>query len=483
MQITYMQNHSASHLAIPLTLRAVVLIWLLPVLFTLAKASASVILTATTAAFVFCVCMQLLNSYTLPYILPFIALLSPMTGFIKLGGASLLYSDLLFPLLAVQTSLIVISRPPKRIPKLFFLLGVMAIVATIAGVATGLSWLKPLLYLLQMALVVFFTLRAVKDPYDLALLLNAWIAAAAMGSAILLQAYFEGRSLILVQEIVQERTVSTIDLVDLFRSSYYYTNFHYVLGLCIVWLALRLLLPSTILQRFWALAASSFFVLALISTANKTSIFSTGLALALTVLLLLHRYSREMFKVMSIAVLPAIAVFSLAAWNFTQFVGGQTELISSRLVDANSFFVRLEVFHQALNVWVSSPLNALLGYGPSMLEGPTNSNLSVLFKTSAVTGAAEGALDSAWLSYLVELGVPCVLLLVALFARGILNSLRGLRNCPRLDEYAFAEASLFGGLVYLVIAMSTQMIGYSKISWLPLQLLVVSAVGLRRSPA
>lgn len=482
MQILPNPKYFPSYSANSLTLRLVVLLWLLPVLLTLAKAPASVILAATTAAFAFCVGAQLLNSYLLPYILPFIALLSPITGFLKLGGANLLYSDLFFPLLALQASLIAIARPPQRSSKLLFLLGLMSTVSTIAGVAIGLDWLKPVLYLLQMVLVAFFTLRAVKNADDLSLLRNVWIMAAVMGSVIMLQAYLEGRSLILVTDIVQEREVDIAFIANLFRSSYYYTNFHFVLGLCIVWTSLHAFLSSSKNQRFLALAAFSILMLALISSANKTALFSSISALLVTVVVLLHRHPRKMSTSISGAILPIIFVLCLAIWSFAQSVVSQLEFIGVGLVSVSSFFIRLEVFQQALSAWFSSPLNMLLGYGLGMLEG-SDSKLSVLFKTSSITGYSEGTLDSAWLSYLVELGLPGLLLLAALFARGIHNSLRGLRNCPSLDEFAFAEATLFASLVYLVFAMSTQMIGYSKISWLPLQLLVVAAVGLRRTPA
>lgn len=484
MPILNIQRYLASHAAIPLTLKAVALLWLLPVLLTLVNASASAILAATSAAFAVCALAQLLNPSTFLIILPFIALLSPMTGLIGLGGASLLYSDLLFPLLAVQAIVIAITRPIQRISKLLSALAFMSLLAIFVGVATDwLTWFKPVVYYLQMFLVAFFTLRAVKDNEDLAALRNAWITAAAMGSVILLKAYVEGRSLIIIQDAVLGIVIKPTDLFDLFRSSYYYTNFHYILGLCIVWTVTRLLFPSTNAQRLWALAALSIFMLALISSANKTALISAVFAFFVTVVVLLHRFRRRMITAMAGIALTASIVLVSAVWLLAQFVGYQVDLIGSRLISTSSFAIRLEVFNQALNSWLSSPPNLLFGYGLSMLEDSGNSSVSQFFKTSAATGYAEGALDSAWLSYLIELGLPGALLLAALFSRGILKSLRGLRSSTRFDEFAFAEASLFGGLVFLVIAMFTQMIGYSKISWLPLQLLVVSAIGLRRDPA
>ena len=103
-----------------LELRLFTIMWSLPVFLTLVKASDSLIMAATTLAFVISVIAQLLSCQAFIITLPFIALLSPMTGFIELGGFQLLYSDLFFPLLAVQASIIVFSRFDFRFSVNFF---------------------------------------------------------------------------------------------------------------------------------------------------------------------------------------------------------------------------------------------------------------------------------------------------------------------------------------------------------------------------
>jgi O-antigen ligase len=157
----------------------------------------------------------------------------------------------------------------------------------------------------------------------------------------------------------------------------------------------------------------------------------------------------------------------------------QIGLIINRIFSVSSLLIRLEVYLQAIAVWSDSPWAILVGYGPDFLDNSGDALLSEPLKTSAITGYVEGTLDSAWLSYLVEFGLPGFLLLCALFFSCIVRACRGLLCSKILDDSAYAVASLLGGLLFLAMAMSTQMLGYSKTSWLPLQLLVVASIGLR----
>jgi hypothetical protein len=104
-------------------------------------------------------------------------------------------------------------------------------------------------------------------------------------------------------------------------------------------------------------------------------------------------------------------------------------------------------------------------------------------KTNKETGYEEGTVDSAWLSYLIELGLPGAVLLAMAFRNGLSAGAKGLRAARRLDMHAYASATLIGGLSFLAIAMATQMLGYSKTSWLPFQVMFVSLVACAPRPA
>jgi len=122
------------------------------------------------------------------------------------------------------------------------------------------------------------------------------------------------------------------------------------------------------------------------------------------------------------------------------------------------------------------------GLGADFLDSSGDAQYATPYKTSKTTGYVEGTVDSAWLSYLIELGIPGAALLAALFWQGITRAARSIRHASRFDPSTYSSAALLGSLLYLAIAMGTQMLGYSKTAWLPFQVLVVaSSLPLARS--
>jgi hypothetical protein len=470
-------------------LSTVAALWALPVLLTLVSAPAATILAATTLAVLVCAAAHVVRPGSIVVTLPFFALLSPVTGLLDLGAAQLVFADLLFCLLAVQAAVTVIVRPghaQPRIPLALVTLAMLFALGVVTGSAAGyLVSLKPMLYLAQLAIVAYFTVAHATQHRGWLGVQRAWVVASVFGAAILLHAYGEGRNLDTLKNADGgPPAVDPGDLLSLFRATYYYTGFHYILGLCVVWVGTRLLFPAARAQRLALVAALALLLAALTSTVNKTAMAAVVLSFAATALVLFSRFRLEMaaamawFAALGTATLVAVSVQYVELAENTQF-----DLIVDRLFSASSLLIRLEQYEQALSVWTSSSWTMILGFGPDFLDNSGNTVISDTLKAPEATGYVEGTVDSAWLSYLIELGLPGALLLAGLFVTGIANALRGLRRSPRFDERAFAEASLFGGLVFLAIAMTTQMLGYSKISWLPLQLLVVAAIGLgsRRS--
>jgi hypothetical protein len=474
----------AAQLRLPL----VAALWGLPVLLTLASAPAAAILAATALAAVVCAAANVTRPASIVVTLPFFALLSPMTGLLEFGAARLVFSDLLFLLLAVQSVLTAVAKPGQKRPRLPLSLVALAILfalGVVIGSAAGyLLSAKPWLYLAQLAIVAWFTATHATRHEAWLGVQRAWIVASVFGAVILLQAYAEGRSLDTLKDLDALPAVAPDDLLSLIRATYYYSGFHYTLGLCVVWVSVRLFFSASRMQRLALLAALTLLVPALVATVNKTAIAAVAVAVTLTTLALFVRFRRKMAAAVTwLAALGASAIVA-ASLQYAQLAENtQIALIVDRLFSASSLLTRLEVYVQALAVWSASPWTVLLGYGADFLDSSGNAFFADPLKTSATTGYVEGTLDSAWLSYLVEFGLPGALLLAGLFARGLVNAVLGLRRSLRFDERAFAEASLFGGLVFLAIAMTTQMLGYTKTCWLPMQLLVVAAIGLRHRRA
>src|ERR1044072_1324005 len=121
----------------------------------------------------------------------------------------------------------------------------------------------------------------------------------------------------------------------------------------------------------------------------------------------------------------------------------------------------------------------ILGTGPDFLDGSGEPGIVHLFTFSAITGLTEGTVDSGWLSYLIELGLIGFTLLVAAFARSIRSLIRHLR---RVDDPAIQNTQaiyVLAGVLFVSVALCTQMLGYTKLTWFPFQLLII---GIMHAP-
>lgn len=465
-----------------LTLPAVIALWLIPVLLTVASASDLAILVSTSMAAVVCTISCVMRPAGSLVVLPFFALLSPMTGLLDLGGAKLVLSDIFFALLAVQAAQIALLRTADRRPPLplaLSALGLLFLLSVVVGSAAGyLVSYKPAAYLIQLVIICALTAAHATTAASWRAVMWAWIAASTLGALILLAAYLDGRNLDSLKD-PELAVVSAEDLLSLFRATYYYSGFHYLLGLCVVFVATRLLFPATWLVRAGLSLVLTLLSLALLAMVNKTAIASVVIAILATTVLLFVRFRAAMARSMlwlGVLVAGGLAVLS---WQYYEIAEStQIDLILDRLFNLSSLLARLEVYVQAIQVWASSAVTVLIGYGPDFLDSSGDALYSTALKTAQESGYVEGTLDSAWLSYLIEFGLPGLACLAWLFILGVQRVSAGLRRCARFDDIAWTHASLFGGLVFLVLAMTTQMLGYSKTAWLPVQVLVVAVIGL-----
>jgi hypothetical protein len=413
--------------------------------------------------------------------LPFFALLSPLTGLFDVAGAKLVFSDLLFVALAVQAPFVASRhwRSLRRRAAPLRALAIIYVASTLVGFLLGaLVSLKPLLYGLQFLIVYLYTAAYARTRARWLLVVRCWLAAAVLGALVLLHAYAEGRNL----DTLREPDLPALmpeDLFALFRATYYYSGFHYILGIGIVWLAVRLFFRAPWRERMTELVALGVLAAALVAMVNKTAIAAVAAAIVVTGFVLWHRFRAEMARSMVwIAAVAGIGAFAVG-WQYVALLDDpQLGLIVERLFDPSSLLVRAEVYAQAVGIWASSPLQLLLGFGPDFLDNSGHPELATALKTSKETGHVEGTVDSAWLSYLIELGVPGLLVLAAASWHGVRGAVRRIGRAARFDAAAYAQATVLGGLVYLAIAMTTQMLGYTKTAWLPFQLLVIGMLQL-----
>lgn len=459
--------------------------WLAAVLVNVIAQAKGPVLAATTLSAMVSTAFILLNPASTLVVLPFFTLLAPMTGLLELPGAKLLFTDILFIVLMLQFVVLVWRsgiRPAFLFNRNAYLVIGLYLFSMFFGLATGtLVSMKPLLYLVQLVIVGFYTVVYGSEPKSRCLILKAWLIATFFASMILLQAYSQGRNLDLMKTMGATPAEAPVNLLDLFRATYYYSGIHYILGLANVWLVTRLFFPLSRKNRLAVLIGLTLLVPALIATVNKTAIAAALLALLTTGVFLLYKFNRKMVSKLAWATGAGAVCAMVLAWQFNSMAEqSQLDLILGRLSSTSSLDARFSVYINAFGQWLSSPFRCLVGWGPDFLDSSGAPLIASTFKTAAGTGVVEGTVDSAWLSFLFELGIPALLMLFVFVARGLVLTGRNLFRAKAMNEEVYSDAALFGGILFLVVAMSTQMLGYSKLTWLPLQVLVLAASARRR---
>jgi hypothetical protein len=273
--------------------------------------------------------------------------------------------------------------------------------------------------------------------------------------------------------------VSPIDrttLESLFRADYYYTGFHFVVGLSTVILLFRVLLGERSGRRIASAAAIVLLTIALLMMLNKTAILSIALTLAIVFTVI----SRGLPRGMLLRILGGFTVFAVGSYVLISKVllGSlgevQRELWGQSAVSTSSLAIRLSVYVSALDNWTSRPIQVLLGMGPDFLDRSGDVGLMELFRRSSATRLAEGTVDSGWISYLIELGVISFVALGTLTVLATKSAYRRVIHARLVAVDGTLAVTVLAGLVFVTLALSTQMLGYTKVTWFPFQLLLIA---------
>jgi hypothetical protein len=453
--------------------------WALAVLVSLLSSNGDLIFVLTIgAAILSAACIVFKPKLTL-IALPYFALLSPVAGYINFSDYRLLLSDLLFFLLGVQCAFFIFKRFNRSSEShvlWLVALAVLCVASTIIGIAFGmLVSLKPILYLLQLLIVYSYTTVFAREEADRSLLINAWLTAGFLGAILLIQGFREGRILAGFKYGFEQQFLTKDDygFDVLFRATYYYTGFHYVLGIAIVILFLRLLVCKSNLMRLTTAGLLSVYVLALTLMMNKTAMFSVLITMSAMLFMSFYFRKKQVLKVFAVLLL-GLAIFSGAIFGGAlQFLGeNQADLWIQRLTGGSP--ARVEVYVQAVTSWFTYPSQIVIGMGPDFLDGSGDPFIARAFKYSAYTGVTEGTVDSGWLSYLIEMGVVAFALLVGVYVKSVMSVFNYIRQVA-VEKLSESQAlPVLGSLIFVGLALFTQMLGYTKLTWFPFQILLLA---------
>ncbi len=454
-------------------------LWTIPVVMKLISMPDSLMISTSIVISLYCFIYSWINPYSTLISLPYLTLLSPMVGFVNFLFGEILLSDIFFLILMFQL-VVLLLRKKDLVTRFTFnrsvlIISFLFIIGLLFGFLTGvLSGLKPFLYFIQLYIIYFYTTNYAKSEIAKQRIINAWVLACVLGALILIQAFMTGQQLnnmtLDENRVVEDKS----KLEYLFQASYYYTGFVYLLGISILVLFVKYIYIDSIIKKLLFYAPLMLLlIIGVVLTNNKTIIFSLLFSISFLFfkLVALNFLSIRKFVAFltTFIILLVFVVFPL----YFQFADeNQYELMVVRFESSSSFVARTEVYIVAFKQWMNYPVQIILGMGPDFLDGSATPGYSTDFKKSMVTGSLEGTVDSGWLSYLIELGTLSFVFILLIYRKSVIYSYRFfLRNNVR-KLVSPVPLIVFICLIFVALALTTQMLGYTKTLWFPFQLLV-----------
>jgi hypothetical protein len=453
------------------------LIWLLPVLLHIFNFNTNSVNTIIILVSLVSFIIIFLNPFYAMISLPFFTLLSPLVGFFNIYGIQILLSDILFIILSIKYFSFFIASSSKNLTfkknLLFLILAFLFFIGILFAIFTNkLSSTKPILYLFQFIIIYFFTRRYIRDGASVKRILNAWIFSILIASLILQHAFINGINLSLILSDTKMDIAEKDGISNLFQATYYYTGFHFLLGIAIIYFLIKFIYSTKMSFIIFNLFFFIFLFVSLLLMFNKTALMSDFITVLILLILLKNR-NQILFKKLIYFIVFLIFLISLFIYYSQTYIDtSQLLFYSDRVSSDSSLIVRIGVYLTAFSSWIEYPINIIVGLGPSFLDGSGNQSIVEKFTKSKFTGMSENTVDSGWISYLLELGVFSFLILSFIFFQSIKRTIIiYFKNCSDLNNWhlIFIPLSLF----FLVIALFTQMLGYTKTSWFPFQLLLI----------
>jgi hypothetical protein len=403
--------------------------------------------------------------------LPFFALLSPIFGIIDFFSLKVVLCDIyifiyfIYLVCFKPLNQVIINKnfTNKNIFALRFLVGLFVVsssVSLITGITSSIKSFSSLLFFVA----IYLSLINIKNANAYLInVINSWFFAMILGGILLFFSYLNGNQLSGF-ESNSSVTLETTSLKSIFRASYFYTGFHFVIGVFITFFLIRLLvIKDNILKNIFISTCLFFLFLLLFLMLNKTAIMASFIS----VLILVAYYSIRLKTISVISNLFIFIIFSAIAFtyinaNFFTF-HYDTSLLFDEGFSTDSFAIRVSVYSNALINFFKDPIVFLFGLGPTALETGTSGVVDI-FKTDS-SGLVQGTVDSTYVSYLVEMGVFSFIIIIYLLV-AILDRILKLKIDSTNKTASITSLFISSSIIYFLISFFTQSLGYSKISWL-----------------
>ncbi len=333
----------------------------------------------------------------------------------------------------------------------------------------------------ELAVAYLLTLGAVRSAPDVWKVLEGWLLAVTLSSALVLVAYARGIPLLVGIDAGTADQAGALLQSDqtLYRATFFVTGFIFPLAACLVGAVAALVgchwRPAAVLLL---VAATAVNLATAMLMASLTVWFGVVLAV-IAVVPLGAALRRRPLAAMGAALVVAVAGLGTVAAAALTLPASQVALLAARVGQSESLRLRLAVWRNVARFLLDSPRTLLLGLGPDYTTRVVTDPLVQHILSGA--SIQQQAVDSGYLYGILNFGLPTVLLLVAAVALILCRLTDRLR---RHRPEAAPSLVVAGAILVWLVMAATQQHGVSKPVMAFVQAVALAEVlaGHRRRP-
>ena len=319
-------------------------------------------------------------------------------------------------------------------------------------------------------MVIFFTMRVMLNKWeDIEIFFDSLVFTSVLCGSLILAAFFSGMSLSSFMSGVSAEYYNADELGWFFRASFFYANISFIIGPSTLIALYRSWVADSRVKKLVYLSLAIFFICGLLLMAEKTGL--AALVLGIIAMGLVGVRS-ELARGNSLFSASGLVVFSILGMSLL-FIYGAISNFKNYSLDLYSLKERFCVFGSTINVFNDNAERVLMGFGPdaSMLM---SNKITDSAKTNC-GGGVEGAIDSAYMSFIFDYGF--VFGLLFLLFLGLSISSVATVACRFAKQGArHVLVPLSGILVFIVAACISDVLGTGKVAWLVIGMLSIVGV-------
>ena len=404
--------------------------------------------------------------------IPFVAMFSPLATFGRV--MDLLPSEILLAYCALfWLAVVLMGRGRIRLlPGDGYLIGLVFVTILSYILSFEHKALLPSLLnwgaLITVFIVTRMTLRTAGliSVYFLSLLVVATYIA-----ALVVSGFINGMQLVLMMEEAEADFLDRESVSYLFRASYFYANVFYVLGAAAIIAFVAIFSKKKAIYKYVSIGVLAAILSTLFVMFSKTAL------VALTLCLLIWNFLAFSTRTSTNESRPGRTTLLFG------FMFVLLWIVILRIADTSDYYqletdslkLRMTVISSSFEVLLQYPERIIFGFGPDASIRVSNT-VTEAARWSGV--GTEGAIDSAYMTFLFEYGLMFIALFLLFGVHALVRLFRRIKQSPQLQPVFI---TLFLVLVFVYISAITQVIGTSKVAWVIVQIFALTGICLSRN--